>query len=79
MLAVLRQPRAVLAAGLAMLCLLAWFYILTGAGSGMSAWQMTTATLFPHRIATTPMPGMATPLARWDLAGVGSPSRCGGP
>lgn len=70
MLAVLRQPRAVLAAGLAALCLLAWIYILRGAGSGMSAWQMTVTTLFPHRLPGSSMPGMDMPTLHWDLPGI---------
>ena len=45
-------------AGLAALCALAWLYIVTGAGLGMSAWDMTTLALFPHQQAHDVMPGM---------------------
>ena len=49
--AILRRERAVVAAGLAALVALAWFYVWDGAGMGMSALDMTRATLFPHREA----------------------------
>jgi len=32
-----------------LLFILAWAYLLTGAGMGMSAWDMTTLSLFPHK------------------------------
>ena len=44
----LRHERAVLAAGLAAMAVLAWIYIWEGAGMGMSALSMTTMSLFPH-------------------------------
>ena len=44
----LRHERAVLAAGLAAIAVLAWIYIWQGAGMGMSALAMTTLSLFPH-------------------------------
>ena len=47
----LRRDRAVTAAGLAVLCALAWLYVLMWSGSGLSAWDMTTLSLFPHRAA----------------------------
>jgi predicted metal-binding membrane protein len=49
--AVLRRERAVLAAGLAALVVLAWLYLWSGAGMGMSALDMTRTALFPHREA----------------------------
>ncbi|MBT9473802.1 MAG: DUF2182 domain-containing protein [Pseudomonadota bacterium] len=55
----LRRDRTITLAGLLVLCALAWFYILTGAGLGMSAWRMTTLSLFPHQAADMgSMPGM---------------------
>jgi predicted metal-binding membrane protein len=55
----LKRDRAITLAGLFVLCVLAWGYLLSGAGLGMSAWEMTTASLFPHtRSAPAPMPGM---------------------
>jgi predicted metal-binding membrane protein len=47
--AVLRRERAVISAGLAALVALAWVYLWQGAGMGMSALDMTTLSLFPHR------------------------------
>jgi predicted metal-binding membrane protein len=70
MLALLRRPRALTGAGLAVLCLLAWCYVLAGAGSGMSAWQMTVTRLFPHRLAFPAMSGMPMPMAQWNATGV---------
>jgi predicted metal-binding membrane protein len=57
----LRRDRIVTLGALAVLGLLAWLYVLNGAGLGMSAWQMTTLSLFPHReagAAMAAMPGM---------------------
>jgi predicted metal-binding membrane protein len=61
----LRRDRAVTLAGLAVLCVLAWGYILAGAGMGASAWDMTTFSLFPHLhmapasgVPAMDMPGM---------------------
>ena len=48
---VLRHERVVTVTGLALLCGLAWLYVLAGAGLGMSPWRMTTLSLFPHRVA----------------------------
>jgi predicted metal-binding membrane protein len=57
----LRRDRAITAAGLAVLCALAWLYVASGAGFGASARDMTTLSLFPHRAAEAaramPMPG----------------------
>src|SRR5438093_2729453 len=54
----LKRDRIITLAGLAALCALAWLYIVTGAGLGMSAWEMTTLALFPHQQAHDVMPGM---------------------
>ncbi len=47
----MRRERAVAAAGLAVLVVLAWIYLWDGAGMGMSAVDMTALSLFPHRQA----------------------------
>ena len=49
----LKRDRAITVAGLLVLCALAWLYILTGAGLGKSAWEMTSLSLFPYRAAMT--------------------------
>jgi len=54
----LKRDRMITLAGLAALCALAWLYIVTGAGLGMSAWEMTTLALFPHQQAQNMLPGM---------------------
>jgi predicted metal-binding membrane protein len=69
MIGLLRWPRALSAVALAALCVSAWLYLLGGAGAGMTAWQMTSLTPFPHRAVAMSMAGMDMPLARWDLAG----------
>ncbi|OGA59946.1 MAG: metal-binding protein [Betaproteobacteria bacterium RIFCSPLOWO2_12_FULL_65_14] len=48
---VVRRERAVTGAGLAVMVLLAWAYVWQGAGMGMSALDMTSVSLFPHREA----------------------------
>src|SRR5688572_1428703 len=44
---VLRRERLVVLGGLAVLVVLAWLWLLDGAGMGMSAWAMTEFVLFP--------------------------------
>jgi len=46
----LRHERWIVLSGLAAITVLAWIYILTGAGTGMSVRAMTVAWLFPHRM-----------------------------
>ncbi len=57
----LKRDRAVTLFGLTALCACAWLYLLTGAGIGMSAWQMSRLALLPHTPAANManMPGMA--------------------
>ena len=45
---VLQRERAIVAATLAALVLLSWFYLWQGAGMEMSALDMTSLSLFPH-------------------------------
>jgi predicted metal-binding membrane protein len=65
----LRRDHLITAAGLALLCALAWLHVLSGAGLGLSAWDMTTLSLFPHKAAEAmaAMPGMATGAPAWSL------------
>jgi predicted metal-binding membrane protein len=67
--ALLRRERAVVAGGLALLTLLAWSYIWLGAGTGMSAMDMTRLALFPH-LHAEPMPimSMETSYFAWTIA-----------
>jgi predicted metal-binding membrane protein len=55
----LKRDRMITLTGLAALCALAWLYIVTGAGLGMSTREMTTLALFPHQQAHDMMSGMA--------------------
>ena len=57
----LRRDRWVVGIGLIVLCLLAWTYLLGGAGTGMSLAQMTSVSLFPH----TDLNGSARVPERW--------------
>ncbi len=52
--AVLRRERLMLSLALAVVAGLAWVYIWQGAGMGMPAWDMTAASLFPHRQPDVP-------------------------
>ncbi|MGC3980893.1 MAG: DUF2182 domain-containing protein [Steroidobacteraceae bacterium] len=60
----LRGDGAVVAAALVVLVSLSWVYVWRGAGMGMSAWDMTLFTLFPHT-QPEPMPGMTPPAYVW--------------
>ncbi len=64
---ILRRDRWVVAAGLVVLTLLAWAYIMAGAGMGMPAWHMISVSLFPHRLAEMPMGGMAMHVGPWSV------------
>ena len=55
----LRRDRVITIAGLVALCVLAWLYIVAGAGLGMNAWEMTRLALFPHQQAATMTPDMS--------------------
>jgi predicted metal-binding membrane protein len=67
--ALLRRERAIVAGGLALLTLLAWSYIWMGAGTGMSAGDMTRLVLFPHLHAgAAPTLSMQSPRFAWALA-----------
>jgi predicted metal-binding membrane protein len=54
----LKRDRVITLTGLAVLCALAWLYIVAVAGLGTSAWETTTLVLFPHQQAHDTMPGM---------------------
>lgn len=54
---VLRHERVVVGTGIVALTALAWFYVLSGAGMGTAARDMTQLTLFPH-LAPQPMQDM---------------------
>ncbi|RQR65906.1 DUF2182 domain-containing protein [Burkholderia sp. Bp9126] len=57
-----RHERAITALGIAAVVALAWGYLWTGAGMGMSARDMTAVALFPHRLPRG-IGGMDPPLA----------------
>lgn len=63
-LTALRRDSAVVATALVVLVTLAWLYVWRGAGTGMTALDMTILTLFPHTQAE-PMPGMMPPPYVW--------------
>ncbi|HZT56180.1 MAG TPA: DUF2182 domain-containing protein [Burkholderiaceae bacterium] len=52
--AALRREQVVLSLGMAAVVGLAAVYVWDGAGMGMPAWDMTTASLFPHRQRNVP-------------------------
>jgi predicted metal-binding membrane protein len=55
----LRRDYLITISALAILIALAWICIVSGAGLGTSAWDMTNLALFPHRAARDAMAGMA--------------------
>ncbi|SOZ39042.1 DUF2182 domain-containing protein [Cupriavidus neocaledonicus] len=59
---VLGRERAITSLGLVVIVALSWGYLWTGAGTGMSALDMTAVTLFPHRLPGG-IAGMDTPLS----------------
>ncbi|MFL6577043.1 MAG: DUF2182 domain-containing protein [Povalibacter sp.] len=66
----LRRDRGIALAGLTLLCALAWLYILMGVGVGMSAWEMTSLSLFPHQLGGDHATAMvATQREAWPLGG----------
>jgi len=62
----LRRDRLVVVGGLALLTLLAWLYILAGAGMGMPAWHLISLSLFPHRFGEMAMGGMVMHPGAWS-------------
>ncbi|QGZ94118.1 DUF2182 domain-containing protein [Terricaulis silvestris] len=66
----LKHDRAITLAGLAALCVLAWGYILVGAGLGKSAWEMTTLSLFPHLQAAASPDMSAIGMSGMDMGGM---------
>ncbi len=61
----LRRDRWIVIVGLAAMTLLSWAYIVAGAGTGMSLWGMTSASLFPHRVAEVPMDSISMQPGAW--------------
>ncbi|SOY68944.1 Metal-binding integral membrane protein-like protein [Cupriavidus taiwanensis] len=59
---VLGRERAITSLGIVAIVALSWGYLWTGAGTGMSALDMTAVTLFPHRLPGD-IAGMDTPLS----------------
>ncbi|TIP87939.1 MAG: DUF2182 domain-containing protein [Mesorhizobium sp.] len=55
----LRRDRVITIAGVVALCLLAWLYIVAGAGLGMNAWEMSRLALFPHQQTAGVTPDMS--------------------
>jgi predicted metal-binding membrane protein len=62
----LRRERLVVGGGLALLTVLAWLYILGGAGIGMPALHMISLSLFPHRLGEMAMGDMVMHPAVWS-------------
>jgi predicted metal-binding membrane protein len=63
----LRRDRWIVLGGLTAITLLSWVYILTGAGTGMSAKSMTRAWLFPHRMTAMPFHPAGWTLTYWII------------
>jgi predicted metal-binding membrane protein len=69
----LKRDRTITLAGLALLCALAWIYVVSGAGLGMGAWEMSGFSLFPHHLAAEPAPAMPdmSGMPDMDMPGMG--------
>ncbi|RWB31345.1 MULTISPECIES: DUF2182 domain-containing protein [unclassified Mesorhizobium] len=65
----LRRDRVITIAGVVALCLLAWLYIVAGAGLGMNAWEMTRLALFPHQQTAD----MTSDMSGMDMSGMDMP------
>lgn len=78
----LRRDRVITIAGVVALCLLAWLYIVAGAGLGMNAWEMTRLALFPHQQTadlTSDMSGMDMPGMDMSATAMAAEPRAWGP
>ncbi|RWC32133.1 MAG: DUF2182 domain-containing protein [Mesorhizobium sp.] len=64
-----RRDRVITIAGVVALCLLAWLYIVAGAGLGMNAWEMTRLALFPHQQTAD----MTSDMSGMDMSGMDMP------
>ena len=66
---ILKSDRLITTICLASVCFLAWLYVLSGAGMGMSAWEMTNFSLTPHRYAGMQMnmPEMGMKSIPWSF------------
>lgn len=64
---VLRRDRLITAAGIGLLCALAWAYLVSGAGLGMPLAEMTRAALFPHTLGSA-MPAHDPYWSPWDAS-----------
>nr|WP_244749872.1 DUF2182 domain-containing protein [Mesorhizobium sp. L-2-11] len=52
------------------LCLLAWLYIVAGAGLGMNAWEMSRLALFPHLQTSNTTSDMTSDMSGMDMSGM---------
>ncbi|MEI8701974.1 MULTISPECIES: DUF2182 domain-containing protein [unclassified Mesorhizobium] len=66
----LRRDRVITIAGVVALCLLAWLYIVAGAGLGMNAWEMTRLALFPHQQTAEVISDMPSDMSGMDMSGM---------
>lgn len=60
---IIRRDRLVMLTGLVALAMLAWAWLLVGAGTGMNIWMMSRPAIFPGGEA-----GMTMPAAAWSPA-----------
>ena len=60
---IVARDRWIVVTGLAIIVLLSWLYLFSGAGMSMSIFEMTTVSLFPHTNSTMSMMEM-----NWTLS-----------
>lgn len=66
----LRRDRVITIAGVVALSLLAWLYIVAGAGLGMNAWEMSRLALFPHLQTPNMTSDMTSDMSGMDMSGM---------
>ncbi|UIJ73437.1 DUF2182 domain-containing protein [Aurantimonas sp. HBX-1] len=62
---IIRRDRLVMLTGLVTLAMLAWAWLLVGAGTGMDIWTMSRPAIFPGGEAGMTMPAVAWSPATW--------------
>ena len=63
----IRRDRLIMLTGIVALVMLAWAWLLVGAGTGMSIWMMSRPAIFPGGEAGLTMPATSWSVATWII------------
>ena len=63
----IRRDRLIMLTGIVALVMLAWAWLLVGAGTGMSIWMMSRPAIFPGNEAGSAMPAASWSVATWII------------